>query len=133
MGALVILNPVLLFQWNDEIECMTVEITTGLTRLRCVVGYGPQLSDSQIRKEQFRRYLDQEVCSAKDEGAGLVIEVDSNAWAGKQLIPRDPNIQNGNGKVLENFLKKNTNMTIVNALPLCEGTITRKKNYKLLK
>ena len=133
MGALVDLNPVLLCRWNDEIECMTVEITTGWTKLRCMVGYGPQLSDGQTRKEQFRRYLDQEVFSAKDEGAGLVIEVDSNAWAGKQLIPRDPNIQNGNGKMLENFLKRNTNRTIVNALPLCEGTITRKKNYKLLK
>ena len=51
VGALVDLNPVLLCQGNDDVECMTVEITTGLTRLICVVGYGPQLSDSQTRKE----------------------------------------------------------------------------------
>ena len=76
--------------------------------------------------------MDQEVCSAKEEGAGLIIEIDSNAWAGKQLIPRDPNTQNSNGKLLENFLKRNRNMTLVNALPLCEGTITRKRITKCL-
>ena len=42
VGALHDLSPVLLQQGDDEVECMTVELTTGSTRLRCVVGYGPQ-------------------------------------------------------------------------------------------
>ena len=57
VGALHDLNPVLFRQGNDEVECMTVELTTGNTRLRCVVGYGPQLADSHTRKEQFWKYL----------------------------------------------------------------------------
>ena len=65
--------------------------------------------------------------SAKDEGVGLIIEIDSNAWAGNSIIPRDPNIQNSNGKLLEKFLERNKNVTLVNALPLCEGLITRKR------
>ena len=127
VGALHRLNPVLLRQGSDEVECITVEVTTGVTRLRCVVGYGPQLSDSPARKEMFWDYLDVEVNSAKDEGVGLIIEIDSNAWAGNSIIPRDPNIQNSNGKLLEKFLERNKNITLVNSLPLCEGLITRKR------
>ena len=39
------LNPVLLRQGYDDVVCMTVEVSAGLTRIRCVVGYGPQSSD----------------------------------------------------------------------------------------
>ena len=40
VGALHNLSPVLIRQGSDEVECITVEVTTGVTRLRCVVGYG---------------------------------------------------------------------------------------------
>ena len=85
VGALHALNPVLLRQGNDEVECMTVEVTTGLTRLRCVIGYGPQLTDSPSRKENFWKYLDKEIINAQEEGVGIIIEIDSNAWAGKGI------------------------------------------------
>ena len=39
VGALYDLNPVLIRQGNDEVECMTIEVTTGNTRLRCMIGY----------------------------------------------------------------------------------------------
>ena len=132
VGALHALNPVLLRQGNDEVECMTVEVTTGLTRLRCVIGYGPQLTDSPTRKENFWKYLDKEVINAQEEGVGIIIEIDSNAWAGKGILPNDPNNQNNNGKHLEEFLRRNKNITLVNALPLCEGSITRKRITKCL-
>ena len=132
MGALHDLNPVLFRQGNDEVECMTVELTTGNTRLRCVVGYGPQLADSHTRKEQFWKYLDQEILCASEDGVGIIIEIDSNAWAGKVILPRDPNNQNSNGKLLENFLERNKNVTLVNSLPLCDGSITRKRITKCL-
>ena len=128
IGVLHDLDPVLLRQGNDEVECLTVEITTGYTRLRCVVGYGPQMSDTSSRKEKFWKYLENEVGSASEDGVGLVIEVDSNAWAGKSLIPSDPNTQNSNGKLLQAFLEQNKNITLVNSLDLCKGSFTRKRN-----
>ena len=105
---------------NNNIECATIEVTTETTRIRCVTGYGPQESDCTSRKEKFWNLLDEEVHSAKEDGVGLVIEIDSNAWAGDGLIPKDPNKQNNYGKLLEKFLKRNTNITLVNSLPLCD-------------
>ena len=37
----------------------------------------------------------------------------------------DLNMQNQNGKLFEHFLARNTNLTVCNALPICEGTFTR--------
>ena len=104
IGALHDINPVLVRQGCDEVECMTVEVATGTTRLRCVTGYGPQESDCTSRKAKFWNYLEIEVHTAQEEGIGLIIEIDSNAWVGDKLIPGDPNKQNNNGKHLLHFL-----------------------------
>ena len=45
IGAPHDINPVLVRQGCDEVECMTVEVAIGTTRLRCVTGYWPQESD----------------------------------------------------------------------------------------
>ena len=127
LSALHDLKPVLVKQGDDEVECMSVEVITGLTTIRCVVGYGPQVDDSSERKEQFWNYLDTEVTIASDRNVSLVIQIDSNAWAGPNLIPGDPNQQNRNGKKLQQFLERNKNITLVNSLPICEGIITRKR------
>ena len=127
VGALHDLNPVLISHGSDEAECMTIEVTTGMTRVRCITGYGPQESDIISRKYKFWNYLEKEVHSASSEDVGIIIEMDSNAWAGNEIIPNDPNKQNSNGHMLEMFLKRNKNLTIINSLPICEGTITRKR------
>ena len=114
-------------QGDDEVECITIEVKAGSTRIRCVNGYGPQLGDTQKRKEMFWKYLDREVVEANYEDLGLVIEIDSNCWAGNNLIPKDPNIQNSNGKLLEMFLNRNKGIHLVNSLPICKGLITRKR------
>ena len=106
VGALHHLNPVLIRHGNDEVECITIEVSTNTARVRCVTGYGPQESDCISRKEKFWNYLDQEVHSAREENIGLVVEIDSNAWAGDAIIPNDPNNQNYNGKLLEGFFDK---------------------------
>ena len=128
VGALHDLKPVLIRQGNDDVECMTIQVVTGCTTFRCVVGYGPQKDDSPQRKQDFWNYLDQEVASAKNDNIGLVIQIDSNAWAGNQVIPNDPNAQNGNGKLLKLFLERNESISLINSLQLCEGLITRKRN-----
>ena len=132
VGALHDLKPVLIRQGNDEVECLSIEVTTLTTRIRCVTGYGPQESDCVTRKEKFWDFLDKEVHSAKHDNVGIIIEIDSNAWAGNEVIPNDPNSQNTNGKLLERFLKRNKNMVLVNSLPICEGLITRKRITKCL-
>ena len=53
--------------------------------------------------------------------------MDSNAWAGSNIIPNDPNPQNMNGKMLEAFLNRNPGMIVVNSLPICSGLITRRR------
>ena len=105
IGALHDVKPVLLRQGDDECECMSVKIQIGIVSILCVVGYGPQSCDSSERKLNFWNYLDQEVQYARDNELGLVIEIDSNARAGNSLIPNDPNSQNGNGKLLEMFVR----------------------------
>ena len=97
IGVLHDLKPVLVRQGDDETECMSVEVATGQTTFRCVVGYGPQSDDCLERKQKFWNYLDQEIQIAKDRNIGLIIEMDSNSWAGPNLIPGDPNQQNSNG------------------------------------
>ena len=93
----------------------------------CVVGYGPQLGDPKPRKSQFWEYLREEVKTAKEKDVGIIIQIDSNSWAGKEIIPGDPNPQNRNGILLEKFLKENPALTVVNALPCCQGSITRQR------
>ena len=47
-------------------------------------------------------------------------------WVGKEIIKDDPNKQNQNRKLFQNYLIANPNLSVVNALPVCEGKITRK-------
>ena len=64
---------------------------------------------------------------AKESGAGLIIQFDGNLWAGNKIIPNDPRMQNKNGKLFELFLKRNSHLTVVNSLDLCQGLITRRR------
>jgi hypothetical protein len=68
--------------------------------------------------------LDKEVTAATIRRSGLIIK-DANIWAGDKLIPGDPNSQNNNGKLFENFLSRNPHLVCVNSLDLCKGLITR--------
>ena len=130
IGALHDLKPMLVRQGDDDVECMTIQVSTGHTTFRCVVGYGPQIDDSQNRKQGFWNYLDQEVESASSQNIGIVIQIDSNSWAGNKIIPNDPNPQNINGKLLKMFLDRNKNITLINSQPLCDGLITRQRKSK---
>ena len=127
IGALPDVKPVLTRQGDDNCECLSVQIQTGPLSILCVVGYGPQSCDPLDRKQKFWNYLDQEVQYATENSIGIVIQIDSNAWAGDKIIPKDPNKQNFNGKLLEFFLERNSNIKVVNSLPLCSGLITRKR------
>ena len=49
----------------------------------------------------------------------------SSKYSTKGIIKNDPKKQNKNGKLFEEFLLKNPHLSVVNALTICEGDITR--------
>ena len=96
-------------------------------KIRCVVAYGPQENQIIEKKNAFWGFLDEEVQFAKLSGSGFILQFDGNLWAGKEIIPGDPRLQNQNGKLFESFLNRN-NLRVVNSLTFCEGLITRKRS-----
>ena len=123
IGALHELNPVLTRQGDDDTECLSVD----RQKFLCVAGYGPQMGDKQERKTKFWKYLDEDAKSASDRDLGLTIQMGTNSWAGPNIIPKDPNNQNINGKYLQKFLEENPALTVVNSLACCEGVVTRQR------
>ena len=127
IGCIEELNPVWVNEGNNDVEALSIDIFVKKMKIRCCVAYGFQENDDNEKKEEFWNYLDGEVHSAKQSGAGLVIQFDGNLWAGKKIIPNDPRIQNRNGRLFEQFLTRNKHLTVVNSLEICEGLITRRR------
>ena len=67
---------------------------------------------------------------AELEGDGLIIQMDGNLHAGPDIVKTDPNKQNKNGKLFVEFLERNAQLLVVNALDLCEGVITRRRELE---
>ena len=122
------LEPSWISEGDDDAEALTIEIWIEGFPIRLVCGYGPQEGDRKERKNKFWEYINNETQNAKKEGAGFILQMDGNLWAGKGIIKDDPNTQNQNGKLFQNYLCSNPNLSVVNALPVCEGMITRKRH-----
>ena len=116
IGVLNSLEPSWISEGNDEIETLTVKIWLEGFLVRLVCGYGPQEYDPKDRKDGFWEYLDKEVHDAARDGAGLILQMDGNLWAGKSIVVGDLKVQNRNGKLFEQFLARNTSLSVVNAL-----------------
>ena len=125
LGIHKYLQPVWINQGDDEVECLAVEVWVNEFPIRIVNGYGPQLGDSIERKRKFWEFIETEVNNAIVAGAGFILQMDGNCHLGEEIIKNDPNIQNLNGKLFCEFLERNPHLTVINSLPLCEGTITR--------
>ena len=130
IGVLNILDPSYLSEGNDEAEALTVEIWVEGFPIRLICGYGQQEYDKKERKEAFWNYLNSETQKAQQDGAGLIIQMDGNLWAGKEIVPNDPKKQNQNGKYFDQFLQKNSHLSVANALQMCKGGITRVRHTK---
>ena len=98
--------------------------------IRLICGYGPQEYDRKERKEAFWTYLNSEAQKAQQDGAALIIQMDGNLWAEKEIVPNDPKNQNQNGKYFDQFLKKNTHLSVANALDICKGGINQTRHTK---
>ena len=56
--------------------------------------------------------------------------MDGNLHAGPDLIEKDHNKQNQNGKIFMDFLRRNPQLTVINTLDICEGLITRSRTVE---
>ena len=130
LGVVKSLNPSWVSEGDDSAEALTVEIWVEGFPIRLVCGYGPQEHNTMERKIKFWDYIKKEVDNAHTNGAAFILQCDGNLWAGKNIIPGDPHEQNQNGKLFSEFLDRNPSLSVVNALSLCEGIITRKKHMK---
>ena len=120
-------NPIWVREGGEEVETLSIDIFVKQLEIRCCTGYGCQEGDLKEKKDDFWEYLDTEVLEAKKAASGLIIQMDGNLWAGKQVIRNDPRPQNNNGRRFKDFLDRNPHLTVVNNLSICEGVITRKR------
>ena len=125
LGCLRELEPVLVSKGDEEVEAMSVEISVKQMRIRCCVAYGCQENSLLDKKVKFWNFIEEEVTTSWNQGSGFILQFDGNLWAGPQIIPGDPRKQNTNGKLFQEFLARNPNLTVVNSLPQCKGLITR--------
>ena len=121
------MQPVWVREGNDFVEALSVEIFVKSMTIRCCIAYGCQENENIERKEEFWKYLDEDVSRANTSGSGFILQFDGNLWAGTEIIPGDPHKQNRNGKLFKEFLNRHPQLTVVNSLALCEGLITRSR------
>ena len=112
---------------GDYVETLSLEIAVKEMKNICYVAYGCQENYVFGKKNLCCAFLDEEVLRAKKSGSGFVMHFDGNLWAGANIIPGDPRPQNRNGKLFAEFLSQNPHVSVVNALPLCKGLITRRR------
>ena len=62
-------------------------------------------------------------------GKSINIEMDANSKLGPTLVPGDKHPQSENGQILAGIIERH-GLLIGNALPQCEGVITRKRVTK---
>ena len=127
IGCKEALKPVWVREGLDNVEALSIDIFVKNLRIRFCTGYGCQENDLIENKTAFWEYFDNEALEAEKLGAGLIIQMDGNLWAGNNIIKNDPRPQNNNGKLFQQFLNRNKNLTVVNSLDICEGLLTRKR------
>ena len=120
----------LINEGDDEIKAISVKNFFKEYPIRVVTAYGPQEIALKEKKEKFWYFIEKEANTAEIEGDGLLIQMDGNLHAGKEVIKEDPNKQNKNGKLFAEFLERNSNLIVINNLEICEGVITRKRVFE---
>ena len=112
---------------NDTTEAIVVQVFIEKLCIKIIVGYGPQENATKEKKEKFWEFIEEEANKAEIEDQGLIIQMDGNLHAGPELVKNDPNKQNNNGKLFQQFLQRNPNLFVANNLNICQGTITRQR------
>ena len=123
-AALVSLDPVEITR-DEQTEILVIEISIRIYRIRIINGYGPQ-EDENSQAKSFWHSIETEVIKAKDQGCGIIIQLDANAKVGSNILKNDPNAMSSNGHMLFNFIERQ-GLILGNALPICKGSITRER------
>ena len=123
------LKPVLISQYEDEIEMLVVEVKVANKVMRLITGYGPQENMNENERLPFFIALENEISKAELAGTPVIIGMDANSKLGKNLISQDKHDQSPNGSLLEGILKRH-GLIVVNGLKICKGTITRRRCTK---
>ena len=127
IGIVKDLESTLIREGKDQVEAMAVQVVIGELPCSIITAYGPQENAPKEKKEKFWQFLQEEVLRADLEGNGLILQMDGNLHAGPGLVKNDPNPVNQNGKMFLEFLEQNPSLNVVNALDLCTGLITRRR------
>ena len=90
IACLSALEPVQIFEGNQECEVLVVEISVNKQKVRVIGGYGPQECAPVIVREQYRNCIEEQVEKAKLSNTMILIAEDSNAKLGKEWIDGDP-------------------------------------------
>ena len=112
---------------DDIIEAMVIHVEIEGITIKIINAYGPQENADKNKKDKFWDFLEEETVKAELENCGLIIQMDGNMHAGPELLKNDPNLQNKNGKLLEEFLERNNGLILANNMDICEGIITRQR------
>ena len=124
------LKSTLISEGDQDTEAISVKVFFKELSVRAISAYGPQENAIKEKKESFWNFIEKEVNEAELEGDGLVIQMDGNLHAGEEVMKNDPNVQNHNGKLFSQLLKRNPTLILVNALDICEGVITRSRKLE---
>ena len=127
LGVAEELQPAWVREGEDGVEALSVILTLKNIEIRCCVAYGFQENEKNEKKENFWRYLDEDVIQSDMAGTGFILQFDGNLWAGNKIIPEDPRPQNRNGRMFQEFLERHPHLTVINSLEICDGLITRSR------
>ena len=128
------ISPVLISAGNENIEMIVVQGKVGNFNIRIFNCYGPQevtqsqrpVSEQQQIVTNFWIELEKEVLKAKEDETLVIIQMDANAKAGKEIINDDPNDMSENGKLMLGLVKRQ-NLRILNTSSKCSGVVTRER------
>ena len=126
IGVHKALSPVLITELHDPFELLVVEIRAGNREVRVMSGYGPQESWAPEQREPLFQALEEEIIKADLAGNSVIIEADFNSKLGVEFVPNDPHVQDKNGNMLANIIRRQK-LCLANGLMVCKGTITRKR------
>ena len=122
------LNPVLVYE-DEEAEILVVQIVVNKVPIRVINAYGPQEYEEHRKIIGFYSKLEQVILNAKMEECLYILELDSNAKVGFQVIKSDPHPQSPNGMLLTEMIQRN-NLYLCNASNKCEGSVSRRRVTK---
>ena len=129
IGAHKGLKPILISEYNEEFELLTIEIKIANKEIRIMTGYGPQENWSEQQRIPFFLALEEEIVKAELAGKSILIELDANSKIGYDIIPGDKHCQSENGKLLAGIIARH-GLVLGNNMEVCKGLVTRKRITK---